>query len=106
VALTVLTALSACAAGSGSIGAVLSQEQSSGRVRVRETPPDLAAARGGLEVGDEILLVDGRDVRRMSPAELHEALTGNIGSTVRLTVFRADRVERITLTRTALEGRR
>lgn len=82
-----------------SIGAVLAQRHADGRVWVRSTPRGLAAARGGLEADDEVLLVDGRDVRSMSPQDLHLALEGAPGTTVRLTVFRRGRVERLLIDR-------
>src|SRR5262252_4290344 len=92
-------ALSGCAAEVGTIGAILGQKPD-GRLFVRETPRDLAAARGGLSPGDEILLVEGKDVRQMSEQELYQALSGDVGTKVKLTVVRGDGVYRLTLTRT------
>jgi C-terminal processing protease CtpA/Prc len=95
--------LGGCAgATQGTIGAMLTQGKKDGRVYVREVPAGLGAAKAGLEVGDEILSVDGRDVRPLSPKDLREALGGELGETVRLTVFRQDRVLRLAVTRTAL----
>lgn len=88
----------ACGATRGSIGAVLAQTRD-GRLAVREAPPDLPAARAGLSRGDEILLIDGRDVRRLSPLEIHTALEGDVGTEVRLTVLREGAIERLLLTR-------
>jgi C-terminal processing protease CtpA/Prc len=90
----------ACATPRGSVGAVLAQSRD-GRLTVRESPPGHAASRAGIEPGTEILLIDGRDVQRMSPIEVHQALEGDVGSTIRLTVLYNGRVERIALTRTA-----
>jgi C-terminal processing protease CtpA/Prc len=102
--LLVAMALGACAgATQGSIGAVLSQGRADGRVRVREVPAGLGAAAAGIEVDDEVVSVDGRDVRSMSPKELHEALAGDIGETVRITVFRKGRVLRLVVARTAVQ---
>jgi C-terminal processing protease CtpA/Prc len=56
-------------------------------------------ARAGLEPGDEVLAVDGRDVRDLSPEAVHRALAGDIGSTVTLTVARRGGVERLTVVR-------
>ena len=98
--LALLTA--GCFARPGSIGAVLAQSKGDGRVTVRETPPGLPAAEGGIVPGDEVLLIDGRDVRGMSPEAIHLALEGEIGSTVQVTLLRAGKVERIALRRAPL----
>ena len=78
---TVSSLLSCAAATQGSIGAILVQSQTDGRVTVREAPGGYPAAQGGLRVGDEILLIDGRDVRSMSPISVHLALEGEPGTT-------------------------
>lgn len=93
----VLTA--ACTPNQGTIGALLGQQQD-GRLFVREVPPQLAAERAGLRAGDEILLVDGRDVRDMTAKQLHEQLSGEVGQPVKLTVLRGEGVMRVTLKRT------
>jgi C-terminal processing protease CtpA/Prc len=89
----------ACAAEEGTIGAMLGQ-RADGRLFVRDVPPALAAAQGGLQPGDEILLIDGKDVRAMDASLLHRALSGEVSGTVKLTVMRHDAVFRVTLTRT------
>ena len=94
-----LFALADCAAQKGTIGAVLGQDQNQ-RLFVREVPDGLAADRAGLEVGDEILTIDGHDARAMSPAGVHDALSGDVGEPVRLTVIRRGEVVRVTLKRT------
>jgi C-terminal processing protease CtpA/Prc len=91
-----------CASRPGSIGAVLGQSKTDGRVTVRETPPGYPAARAGLLPGDEVLLIDGRDVRSMSPETVHLALEGDIGTTVHLTLLRAGKIERVALIRAPL----
>jgi carboxyl-terminal processing protease len=93
-----------CAGGAakGSIGAVLSQSRADGRVVLRQVPPRLSAAQAGLEAGDEVLLIDGRDVRRMTPEGVHQSLEGEVGSTVRLTVFRRGKIDRVALRRAPL----
>jgi C-terminal processing protease CtpA/Prc len=88
----------------GSIGAVLAQSKD-GRLVVREAPSEDAAARAGIGAGAEILLIDGRDVRRMSAQQIHLALEGDVGSTVRLTVLADGRVERLALARAPLKAR-
>jgi C-terminal processing protease CtpA/Prc len=89
-----------CAPETGTVGALLGQKPD-GRLFVRDAPPGLAAARQGLEPGDEILLVDGKDVRQMNEHELYAALSGDVGTTVKLTVVRGDAVTRVTLVRTS-----
>ena len=99
-ALFVLTL--ACGPSRGTIGASLLQD-SEKRLLVREVPPRLAAQRAGVEVGDEVLLIDGRDVRQMSAEDVHAALSGDVGESVKLTLVRDGRVLRLRLDRTAPE---
>jgi carboxyl-terminal processing protease len=94
-----LLVATACAGQRGTIGAVLAQDQEQ-RLFVRETPDGLAADRGGLEVGDEILTIDGHDARAMSVAGVHQALSGEVGEPVKLTLIRRGEVVRVTLKRT------
>ncbi|HEY6555756.1 MAG TPA: PDZ domain-containing protein [Polyangiaceae bacterium] len=89
----------ACMPNQGTIGALLGQQQD-GRLFVREVPPQLAAERAGLRAGDEILLVDGRDVRDMTAKQIHGLLSGEVGQPVKLTVLRGEEVMRLTLKRT------
>jgi C-terminal processing protease CtpA/Prc len=49
-----------------------------------------------------VLLIDGRDVRGMSPEAIHLALEGDIGTTVQLTMLRNGKVERVALKRAPL----
>jgi C-terminal processing protease CtpA/Prc len=53
-----------------------------------------------VKAGDQVLLVDGRDVRPMSPPELHAALYGEVGAEVKLTLVRSEQIVRVTLRRT------
>ncbi len=75
-------------------------QRSDGTLVVRETPRGLAAERGGVQVGDEILLIEGRDVRNLRASGVHRALAGEVGDPVKLTLIRDDRVVRLTLMRT------
>lgn len=96
-----LAALAACAAPRGTIGAVIAQDNQSGRLFVRDVPPGLAASQAGLKPGDEILLIDGLDVRPMNAHQIHAALSGDVDATVKLTLVRGDtQVIRVTLKRT------
>ena len=94
-----LLACAACAPQRGTIGAVLAQDPNQ-HLFVREMPEGLAADRAGLEVGDEILTIDGQDARAMSVAGVHDALAGDVGEPVRLTVIRRGNVVRVTVKRT------
>ncbi len=92
-----------CSASTGSIGAILGKNHATGRVTVREVPPDMGSARAGLEPGDQVLLIDGRDVRSMTAEQIHEALVGPIGSKVALTVERDGRILRLEVVRGRLK---
>lgn len=91
--------LSGCVPGKGTIGALIAQDDS-GRLFLREVPPGLAAARADLKVGDEILLIDGADVRFMDEKQINAALVGEVDSTVKLTMIRDEQVLRVSLKRT------
>jgi carboxyl-terminal processing protease len=94
--------LASCAADPGSIGAVLAQSRTDGKVTVRDVPSGHPAAEAGMAPGDEILLIDGRDVRSMSPDAIHRTLEGEVGTTVNLTVLRRGKIERIAVQRAPL----
>jgi len=89
-----------CAPSRGTIGAVIVQDSDSGRLFLREVPPSLAAGQAKLQPGDEILLIDGLDVRRLDPEQINAALSGDVDSPVKLTVIRKEEVLRVTLKRT------
>lgn len=71
----------------GSIGAVVGRQPDK-RHFIRSVPQGMAGAKAGLEVDDELLAIDGRDVRGMSTEDLVKALRGDVGSTVVLTISR------------------
>ena len=89
----------ACAPDRGTIGAVLAQTPDQ-RLVLRDVPSTLAAGRAGLQPGDELLLIDGRDVRDLNERGVHQALSGEVGDPVKLTLLREGRVIRVTLRRT------
>lgn len=87
----------------GTIGAVLIREESNGRVYLRDVPAHLAAGRAGLRPGDEILLIDGQDVRRLQDPDLRRLLGGGVGEQVELTISRGSEVLVVTLKRSMAE---
>ena len=94
-----------CGAGRGTIGAMIARQRT-GELRVYEVARDLAADKAGLRPGDQLLLIDGMDVRALSVEQVHEALAGAVGEPVRLTVIRGEKVLRVTLRRTPARPRR
>jgi C-terminal processing protease CtpA/Prc len=97
--------LGACSADRGTIGALIAQTPDQQLV-LRDVPPKLAAAQAGLRPGDEILLIDGQDVRELDERGIHRALGGNVGDPVKLTLLREGRVVRVTLRRTPAAKKR
>lgn len=98
--LLLLSLLAACATSRGTIGAVIAQDSDTGRLFLRDVPASLAAGQANLKPGDEILLIDGLDVRRLDPEQINAALTGDVGSPVKLTLIRQEQILRVTLKRT------
>lgn len=86
-----LTVAAACASNwQGSIGALLAKDNRSGRLFVRDVPADMAGARAGLRLGDEVTAIDGKPVGTMGPDEVQKALRGKVGSKVTLTIARGE----------------
>jgi C-terminal processing protease CtpA/Prc len=100
---TVLLVASACGPGMGSIGALMSRNHSDGRLKVREVPADMEASKAGMQPGDEVLYIDGRDVRSLTADEVHQALVGAVGTTVDITVVREGKVFRLLVRRGPLK---
>ena len=103
--LTTLLVLGAGACGPpvrGTIGAVLLR-RTSGRVFIRDVPEHLAAYRAGIRPGDELLLVEGQDVRRLSDEDLSRVLSGRVDEVVRLTLVRGREVLRLEVRRSMAE---
>lgn len=94
-----LSSYFACAPPQGTVGAVFAQ-QDDGRLIVHEVPKGLASDKAGLREGDEVLLVEGMDVRSLDAKALHSTLSGEVGTPVRLTLLRGEEVLRVTLKRT------
>jgi carboxyl-terminal processing protease len=94
-ALPVLTALalSACAGWPGGIHAVLRYRPAERALFIERVPANGAAARAGLQPGDEVVAIDGEPVSAMSEEALRARLRGEVGTHVRLRV-RRDGAER------------
>ena len=65
-------------------------------------PPGQGADRAGLVEGDEILLIDGKDVRVMSEEEVRRAVRGDVGSALLITILRGTDKREIKVVRTPL----
>jgi carboxyl-terminal processing protease len=74
-------------------------QRADGRLFIREAPERLPAAKAGLEPGDEVLLIDGIDVRTLDSRQIHDVLSGEDGTRVKLTLVRGDAIVRVTLER-------
>ena len=55
---------------------------------MRNTPPNEGAAKAGLEIDDEIVAIDGHDVRTMSEDDIRQAVRGDVGSELVVTIVR------------------
>lgn len=90
-----------CAAERGTVGVRFVRDPA-GHLYARDVPVGLGASDAGMRPGDQVLLIEGRDVRPMSDDELHAILSGECGSTVRLTVLRHDEAMRFAVKRTRI----
>ena len=96
---------SGCGSGwKGGIGAVLAQDNLTKRVYVRDVPADMAAAKAGLEMDDEVLAIDETLVAGMTPEQVHGALAGSVGAKVTLTLARRGGRVKIVIERGPLRG--
>ncbi len=93
-----------CASWDGSVGAVFARDNPSGRVFVRDVPPDMGAFQAGVQIGDELLAVDGLPVHGLTADDLHKKLVGKVGSKVKLQVRRAGQVLDCVVQRGPLKG--
>jgi S1-C subfamily serine protease len=84
-------------AWAGGIHAVLGF--SSRGLRVVELPAESPARRAGLREGDAIIAIDGRPVSGLSGKQIHDLLSGEVGSSVSLTVIRDDAEQKLSVPR-------
>lgn len=89
----------------GGIGVRLDFQEGAGP-RVRDLIAGMAAAEGGLEVGDVISALDGRATSGMRIRAFVEACRGPVGTTVRVQVRRGDEEFELELDRRVFPGRR
>ena len=83
----------------GFVGIGVGLEQASGGVRIGEVMRYSAAEEAGLQIGDLILAVDGKDATQMTSTEVAELLRGKEGTSVDITVRRQDRELTVTCVR-------
>lgn len=69
-------------------------------VRVVEVPSEGPAYQAGLLPEDRLLSVDGHPVAGLSQAQVHELLTGEVGSQVNLVVLRGEETVKLRMQRT------
>jgi carboxyl-terminal processing protease len=94
----------ACAssgAAPGTIGAALGQ-QPDHRLFVRMLPPGEGGSLAGLVVDDEILAIDGKDVRTMSESDVRLAVRGQVGTVLVVTIRRGEQKSDVRVVRTPL----
>lgn len=85
-----------------SIGAILSRDNETGVLLVREVSEGNAAATAGLLGGDEIIMIDGVYVRDLDTTAVRAMLRGEVGTKVHVTVVRGESVLRVAVERGAL----
>jgi len=83
----------------GGIGAVLRFHGTEHRLVVEDVPPGTASAHAGLEVGDQVVAIDGAPVADMAGEEVVRRLRGPVASKVRLTLRRGDATREIEIER-------
>ncbi|GAC1351873.1 MAG: hypothetical protein NVSMB1_09120 [Polyangiales bacterium] len=104
--LPLILTVAACGCGGApkaSIGIVAQQEPTTGRIIVMEVPDGLAGARAGLEVGDEVVAVDGNPVSEMTRGEFRQVVRGDVGTHVILTIRRDGILRKVDVERDALK---
>jgi len=90
-----------CASDPGTIGAAMGKT-GDGRLFVRSMPPDQGAAQAGLRIDDEIVALDGKDVKAMSDDDVRRAVRGEAGSNLVVTIVRDGQRQDVTVKRSKL----
>lgn len=70
---------------------------------VRSTPAGQGAAEAGLLVDDEIVAIDGKDVKGMSEEDVRRAVRGDFGSTMTVTIVREGQRRDVSVKRSKLK---
>ncbi|MBL8602698.1 MAG: PDZ domain-containing protein [Myxococcales bacterium] len=83
----------------GGIGAVLRHRANAGSLVLVTVPPEGGAGRAGLRAGDEVLSIDGVEVRGLSARSITERLQGQVGTRVRLGIRRDAGAEEVSVER-------
>jgi carboxyl-terminal processing protease len=100
-------ALPACGGGVvGSVGAVFGRDSDTRALVIRDAPEGAAAARAGLQAGDQIVMIDGFYVKDLDSKAIREKLRGDVGTSVHLTVVRnGDEIRHVRIVRRELGDR-
>lgn len=99
--LTILTTVFlACGSQRGTVGIRFGRDLH-GNLFARDVPAGLGAANAGVRAGDQVILIDGRDVRSLSDEAIHSILGGERGTRVRVTVLRGEEALRFSVERTS-----
>lgn len=102
LALAIVSGVVGCGSPApGTIGAALGQKADR-RLFVRSIPPGQGADRAGLALDDEILAIDGKDVRSMTQDDVRRAVRGDVGSSMTLTILRGGQKREVKVVRTPL----
>jgi C-terminal processing protease CtpA/Prc len=99
--LIALVMFGCASAAPGTIGALLGKT-TDGRLFVRGVPSGEGADVAGLVVEDEIVAIDGRPVKEMTPEDVKRAVRGSVGSILVLTVERAGQRREVKVARSPL----
>jgi carboxyl-terminal processing protease len=94
--------ITSCASEPGTIGAALGR-QPDGHWFVRSTPPGQGAAEAGLLVDDEVVAIDGKDLKGMREEDVRRLVRGDFGSTMTVTIVREGRRQDVTVKRSRLK---
>ena len=70
---------------------------------VRSAPRGQGASQAGLEIDDEIVAIDGADVRTMTENDVRRAVRGDVGSKLVVTILRKGERRDVVVTRSALK---